>query len=136
MDKRIVKNNKKKDKLNKSKISKENKFINFVIANKNILLVLVLLVVDIILIIFFAKDNYANYANVNGESIFVGKTRNLIFGRNYIGLIVTLFIYFYGLLVSKVLLKNKINIKWLIGWFIILFIFNILLFSGFTNKIY
>ena len=126
-------NTKKKEVKNNKKIDKIKSFVN---KNKNILLVSILGIIDIILIICFARDNYANYAEVDGNVIFVGKTKNLLFGRNYIGLIVTIFIYIYGLIVSKVLCKNKLEIKKSILWFILIFVVNMILFYVFTNKIY
>ena len=124
----------------KKKSSKNNKkvdsFINFINKNKNILLVSILGIIDIILIICFAKDNFANYAEVDGNVIFVGKIKNLLFGRNYIGLFVTFFIYIYGLVVSKVLCKNNLKIKSSILWFVLIFVVNMILFYIFTNKVY
>ena len=59
----------------------------------------------------FDLDNIGNnLIKVDGKVIFVGKTKNLLFGRNYVGLIVTCFIYFYGILTSKVLCKNKFTL--------------------------
>ena len=132
-----VKKSKSSDKIKTSKeLSKKDKIINFIKDNKSFLLFGLLCIINIILIIWFAKDNYANYAVVDGENIFVGKTKNLLFGRNYIGLIVTLFIYIYGVVVDRFFFKNKVKIKWLIIMFCGLFIMNMLLFSLFTNKIY
>lgn len=115
---------------------KNNRTKFFLLKNKNTVLVSSLLIIDIILIICFARDNYANYADVEGNVIFVGEIKNLLFGRNYIGLIVTCFIYFYGVLVGKFLCNNKFKIKQLILLFIGIFVLNILLFYIFTNKIY
>lgn len=136
MNKKEVRKVNTKKKEVKSNNKKFNKIKSFVNKNKNILLVSILAVIDIILIICFARDNFANYAEVDGEVIFVGKTRNLLFGRNYIGLIVTFFIYIYGLIVSKVLCKNKLEIKKSVLWFGLIFVVNMILFYVFTNKIY
>lgn len=130
------KNSVKKTETKKKDISKLNKIKNFIFNNKNLVLMIVLFIVDVIMIICFARDNYANYADVEGNIIFVGKARNLLFGRNYVGLIVTFFIYFYGLLVSKFWFKTKFNINKILLLFLGLFIVNILLFYGFTIKIY
>lgn len=130
-------NSKKNIKSNtENKVTKFDEFKLFLVKNKNILLVSILLVIDIILIVCFARDNYANYADVDGKVIFVGETKNLLFGRNYVGLVVTCFIYFYGILVSKFLCKNKFKIKQLILLFIGIFVLNVLLFYMFTNKVY
>lgn len=126
-------NTKKKSSKSKKKSDRVKEFIN---KNKNILLVSILGIIDIILIICFAKDNLANYAEVDGNVIFVGKIKNLLFGRNYIGLFVTFFIYIYGLVVSKVLCKNNLKIKSSILWFVLIFVVNMILFYIFTNKVY
>lgn len=127
-------NNKKNVTSKKKKV--DNKLFNFINNNRFKLVFGLLLLIDIIMIICFAKDNYANYAVVEGKSIFIGKTRNLLFGRNYVGLIVTFFIYIYGIIVNKYFFKKKINIKILVLILLGLLLFNMLLFYLFTNKIY
>lgn len=136
MSKKEVRKVNTKKKNNNKNNKKNNKVKEFINKNKNILLVSILGVIDIILIICFANDNFANYAEIDGDVIFVGKTRNLLFGRNYIGLIVTFFIYIYGLVVSKFLCKNKFKIKNSVLWFLLIFVVNMILFYVFTNKIY
>ena len=108
----------------------------FIKEKKLNLIYLILLILDIGLIIWCAKDNYANYANVDGKSYFIGKTRHLLFGRNYVGLIITGFIYFYSILINKFIMKKKSTIKMLIVVLLGLLVFNMLLFYIFTNKIY
>ena len=132
MDKTISSNKRK----NEVKNSKFLVIKSFIIKYKSILLWVFLFVIDIILIICFAKDNYANYARLEGNTIFVGDTKNLLFGRNYIGLIVTFFIYTYGIIVEKILCRNKLNLKKLVGLFFLIFVLNMIFFYLFTNKIY
>ena len=118
---------------------KETNFLRvkrFVIKNKNILVGIGLAIVDIVLIIYVARNNVANYVNVNGEDIFIGETKNLLLGRNYITLVISAFIYLYGLLINKVLLKNKISKKNLILLFIGILLFNMIMFCIFTNRVY
>ena len=117
------KTNIRKKESNKKDYGRLNKIKNFILNNKNLVLMIILGIIDIILIICFARDNYANYADVKGKTIFVGKARNLLFGRNYVGLLVTFFIYFYVLL--SIFFSSTPE-----------FIINILLFYGFTIKIY
>lgn len=104
--------------------------------NKNKLVLLILGLLDIILIIWCARDNVANYVMLDGEDIFVGETKNLLFGRNYITLVITVFIYVYGFFINKVLLKNKIKFKYWVILFVIILVINMLLFYLFTNKVY
>lgn len=134
MDKKKLNNKKNVDKKNID--NKENNKIEFIKKNKSLLLFMLLFIIDIILIIIFARDNYANYAVLNDEKIFVGDFKNVLFGRNYIGLIVTGFIYFYGILVDRFFFKNKIKFMWLVVMFLFLTLFNMLLFYCFTCKIY
>ena len=118
---------------------KETNFLRvkrFVIKNKNILVGIGLAIVDIVLIIYVARNNVANYVNVNGEDIFIGETKNLLLGRNYITLVISAFIYLYGLLINKVLLKNKISKKNLILSFFCILLFNMIMFCIFTNRVY
>ena len=125
----VTKSKKKKDK-------NENTIKNFIIKNKNIIIGICLLIMDILLIIYVANSNAVNYVNVNGEEIFVGKTRNLLFGRNYITLVVSAFIFLYGLLINKVVVRKKISIKQMLFILVGVLIFNMILFCIFTNRVY
>ena len=138
-----TKNDKKtpKKKVNKEKTSnkKKDKQIKEKKPNKKIIMIsyTVFLLIDIIMIIYFAKHNFVNYASIPGqEKILVSKTQKLFFGRNYITLIITFFFTIYTLLCNKYLLKIK-NIKKLIISLIVFYlILNIALFYLFTIKIY
>lgn len=104
--------------------------------NKNKLVIFGLIVVDIILIIWAARKNIANYVLINGENIFVGDTKNLLLGRNYITLVVTAFIYSYGILINKIFIKKKIKIKYLLLILGLILVINMILFYIFTSKVY
>ena len=130
----VSENNKKKQESLKKKLKEVIK--DNVIKKKNILVSIILLIIDIVLIIYVAKDNVSHYVNVNGRDIFIGKTKNLLLGRNYITLVVSVFIYLYGLLINKVMLGNKISIKKLVLIFIGILIFNMIVFYIFTNRVY
>ena len=130
-----------KKELKKRKNKKKNYLNGFDIKkiiknNKNKLVLLILGLLDIILIILCARDNVANYVMLNGEDIFVGETKNLLLGRNYITLIITVFIYVYGFFINKILLKNKIKLKYWVFLFVIILVINMLLFYLFTSKVY
>ena len=129
----VVSKNNNKNKLMKKR---KEKLKENIIKNKNILVLIVLLIIDIVLIIYVAKENVSHYVNVNGKDIFIGKTKNLLLGRNYITVVVSVFIYLYGLLINKVMLGNKINIKKLVLIFIGILILNMIVFCIFTNRIY
>lgn len=96
----------------------------------------VLAIIDIILVIYTARSNIVNYVVILDEEIFMSKTKYLLFGRNYVNLVIISFFYIYTLLVSKFYLKNKITLKFLGILFLIIFIINILLFYIFTKKVY
>ena len=104
---------------------------------KVIIIYSILLLIDIIMIIYFAKHNYVNYVSLPGnERILVSKTRKLLFGRNYITIIISLFFYIYTLLCNKYILQIKNNKKLIISTIIFYLILNISLFYIFTQKIY
>ena len=138
-----TKNDKKtpKKKVNKEKTSnkKKDKQITEKKPNKKIIMIsyTVFLLIDIIMIIYFAKHNFVNYASIPGqEKILVSKTQKLFFGRNYITLIITLFFTIYTLLCNKYLLKIKNTKKLIISLIVFYLILNIALFYLFTIKIY
>ena len=118
--------------MKKSKKTKKTSNIN----SKNLIINTIIIVLNLVLIIYVAKQNTANYANVNGEKVFVGNTKNLLFGRNYITLIITIFTNIYYLVMNKLILKNKFNKKQLILIFIGILLFNMLTFYIFTKKVY
>ena len=97
---------------------------------------LVILLLDIILTIYLARQNMVNYAVVLDEEIFISKTRYLLLGRNYINLITTSFFYIYLCIINKFYLHNKNTKKFLLYSLLILTITNITLFIIFTKKIY
>lgn len=92
--------------------------------------------IDIILVIYLARQNIVNYAVVLDEEIFVSKTRYLLWGRNYVNLIVIAFFYVYGCLVNKFFLKRKLSKKFLLWLLAILLVLNVLLFIIFTKRVY
>ena len=96
----------------------------------------VLFLIDIIFAICFARQNVVHYVVVLKHEIFVSKTRYLLFGRNYINLILIAFFYLYICLVNKFFLRRKNTKKFLLLLFISLSILNILLFFIFTKRVY
>ena len=131
--KNIKKTITKKEKKSTVKNNKQEK-INY---KKVIIIYSILLLIDIIMTIYFAKHNYVNYVSLPGnERILVSKTRKLLFGRNYITIIISLFFYIYTLLCNKYILQIKNNKKLIISTIIFYLILNISLFYIFTQKIY
>ena len=96
----------------------------------------VFLLVDIVLVIYLARQNIVNYAVILDKEIFVSKTRYLLWGRNYVNVIVIAFFYIYGCLLNKFFLKRKLSKKFLVGLLAILLILNVLLFIIFTKRVY
>lgn len=98
---------------------------------------IIVIIIDISLTIYFARHNVANYVKITEKTTkFIGKTRNLLFGRNYINLITTAFFFLYICISNKYLFQKKITKKFLISTLIILLILNITLFLIFTKKVY
>jgi len=95
-----------------------------------------LFILDIILVIYFARKNVVNYVVISDVEIFVSKTRYLLWGRNYVNLIVIAFFYVYICLINKFFLHQKNTKKFLIWLLVILVVLNVLLFVLFTKRIY
>ena len=92
--------------------------------------------IDIILVIYLARGNRVNYVLIFDEEIFVSKTKYLLWGRNYVNVIVTVFFYIYGCLLNKFYLKRKNSNKFLLSLLGILLVLNVLLFVIFTKRVY
>lgn len=100
-------------------------------------LYIILTIIDIVIIIYSARHNYANYATINKkESFFVGDAKDLLFGKNYISLIVSLFFFCYTLLLNKFLFHKKSTKLGILKLFILIFFINTILFFCFTKRIY
>lgn len=122
--------------INQKKYNLFNKIKSKLITKENMFYT-VLLILDIAIIIYSARHNYANYILLdNSKKMFVGRTKNLLFGKNYITLITTTFFYIYILLSNKILFHKKNTSKFVITTIIILLILNITLFYLFTKRIY
>ena len=94
------------------------------------------LLVDIILVIYLARGNRVNYVLMFDDEIFLSKTKYLLWGRNYVNIIVTAFFYIYGCLINKFYLKRKNTRKFLLSLLGVLLVVNVLLFIIFTKRIY
>ena len=91
---------------------------------------------DIVLVILCAMKNKVHYVSFFNENIFVGNTRDMLLGRNFVNIIITLFFYIYFLVMNHFFLRRKNTKKFMI-WMFVLFVFvNCLLFYIFTKKIY
>ena len=89
-------NNKEQLKSKKEKINIKSKL------NKRTIMYIILLILDIIIIIYSARHNYANYITITeGNTMFVGDSKDLLFGKNYITLITTLFFFIYTFNISS-----------------------------------
>lgn len=105
--------------------------------NKQQVFNLIVIIINIVIIIYFANKNIANYVKINNQNKeFIGTTTNLIFGRNYITLITASFFTIYTLLSNKVLFNKKQSLKEIPKTFLFYLILNILLFITFTKKVY
>ena len=132
---KVIENNPKKTKRKNNNISKYIKKLKKYLTKTNITYITILLL-DIILTIYLARQNMVNYAVVLDEEIFISRTRYLLLGRNYINLITTPFFYLYLCIINKFYLHNKNTKKFLLYSLLLLTIINITLFIIFTKKIY
>ena len=123
----------------KKEKKKETKEIQNPFKNKKrqVLIYVILVLIDITLIIYSAKRNYINYVTLKGlGNISFGTTKDLLFGKNYITLIITFFFFTYILLCNKLLFDKKNTKIRTILTLIGLLILNIILFYIFTKRIY
>lgn len=104
--------------------------------NKNFITFFLIILCDVFLVIYCARYNKANYVKILNENIFVGNTSNLVFGRNYVNVIITLFFYFYIVIMNRYFLKRKNTRRFMISSLLFLVILNILLFFIFTVRVY
>ena len=135
MESKIKKNNPNKKSL---KLEDKKKLKTILISiNKKKLFFIILIIIDIIINIYFARKNVANYVKLTKEhTIFIGDTKNLIFGRNYISLLTTIFFFIYTSLANRILFREKTTKKFIITTFLFYFILNIILFLIFTKRVY
>lgn len=125
--------NKKKNN-NKDIVNKELLFSKYL--TKVNITYFIFFLIDIILVIYLARGNRVNYVLIFDEEVFVSKTKYLLWGRNYVNVIVTAFFYIYGCLLNKFYLKRKFNKKFLALLLAILLVLNVLLFVIFTKRVY
>lgn len=116
---------------NKKKFFSKIKFIN-----KTSVVYFLILLFDILLVIFCAMKNKVHYIHMFDEKIFVGNTKDLLIGRNYVNLIIITFFWIYTLLLNRFFLKRKNSAKFIIGVLLFLIILNFSLFYIFVEKIY
>lgn len=117
------------------KLQKEMSFFQKWVTKTNVTY-FILILLDAILVIYSARQNIVNYVTVSDEKIFVSKTRYLLWGRNYINIIITAFFYFYTCLMNHFFLKRR-NTKKFLGCLLIgLILFNVILFFVFTKRVY
>ena len=125
--------NKKKNN-NKDIVNKELLFSKYL--TKVNITYFIFFLIDIILVIYLARGNRVNYVLIFDEEIFVSKTKYLLWGRNYVNVIVTAFFYIYGCLLNRFYLKRKNTRKFLLSLLGVLLVVNVLLFIIFTKRIY
>jgi len=113
---------------------KNKKKANF--NNKEVVVYGFLLLIDIVLVIYCAKKNIVQYVKYYDKNIFIGKTREMLLGKNYVNLIITMFFNFYLLAISRYFFKKKIYKKNIVISFLVILFINLVLFYIFTKKIY
>ena len=121
--------------MSKKKDYKENKIIAKFLTKMNITFFLLYLL-DIVLVIFCARQNKVHYVEILDQSIFVGDTKNMLWGRNYINVLITLFFYLYTVLMNRYFLHRKNTKKFMITCLFSYLIINLLLFYVFTVRVH
>jgi len=122
--------------MKKKKTTKKETKLNKILTKKNIIYLLIA-IADIFLVIYTARRNNINYITLDKENyVYLGSKTNLIFGRNYITIVISLVVYIYYLLLNKIYFKTKLTKKRIIIPIFIIFIINCLIFYLFTNKVY
>ncbi len=129
------KKEKKSNNLNNKTKTTKNKLPKI---TKEYIIYLILGLLDIVIIIYSARHNYAHYVSIAGsKNVYIGDTfRNLIFGKNYITLVITAFFFSYICLLNKFMFHKKNTKKFVLILLISLILVNCILFYTFTNKIY
>ena len=103
---------------------------------KKIITFFLVYIIDIILIIFCAKNYNIHYITFMNKKIRYANYKTILIGKNYETLIVTAFTYIYILLLKKIALKKQNKIIKSILLLLVLTINNMIVFYLFTNKIY
>lgn len=106
------------------------------IINKTSITYLGLILFDVLLTIYIARQNVINYVVIADKKIMISKLNYLLLGRNYVNVVLMLFFYGYTCIVNKFFLKRKNSIKFLILVFGLIVCINLLLFYLFSNKVY
>lgn len=128
--------NNKKTKTEPKQIRKEEPNQKKNLTKKN-LIYLLILIIDICLVIYSARQNIINYVTLEGsKSTYIGTKHNLFLGRNYITLMITLVVSIYVLILNKFYFKNKMKLSHIILGIILLLIINCIFFYLFTIKVY
>lgn len=133
----MTKEIKKKSKSNQKKqtITIKEKELEIQKKYQNIFYI-VLAIVDLATIIYFARHNIVNYVKVGEKKVLISSTKNLLLGKNYIVLITSAFFYIYTIVTKKLLFKQKLNKKFVLLLLTFIFGLNIALFYIFTKKIF
>ncbi len=124
----------KKSKSNKKEQITKQQELEIQKKHKNIFY-LVLAIVDVVTIIYFARHNIVNYVKVGEKTVLISSTKNLLLGKNYIVLITSAFFYIYTIVTRKILFKQNLTKKFVLLLLAFIFGLNIALFYLFTKKI-
>ena len=124
----------KKSKSNKKEQITKQQELEIQKKHKNIFY-LVLAIVDVVTIIYFARHNIVYYVKVGEKTVLISSTKNLLLGKNYIVLITSAFFYIYTIVTRKILFKQNLTKKFVLLLLAFIFGLNIALFYLVTKKI-
>ena len=108
----------------------------FVSCKRNIFIYIFLLIVDVMMVVFMARNNVVHLVRLNGNQIILGGTKYLLFGRNYVNLIIISFFSMYIICLQRFIFKKRITWKYITFVVLFYFLFNVLLFYCFTKRVY
>lgn len=120
---------------NASKKDMDSSFFQRVF-NKEYLVYFFIMICDMVLVIYCACQNKVQYVKMLGKDIFVGKSQDMFFGKNYINVIIIMFFGIYLLAVRKRLFHKGVTKKSLMITFCGVILINLVLFYIFTKRVY
>ena len=116
--------------------NKKKDFLKYKRYDRNDIISLFMLLCDVAVVIFCALKNKVQYVNIMDRDILIGETRDMLLGKNYVVIIITLFFFVYYLWMNRLIFKKSINLKRMALVLMLLFFINCMFFYVFTVRIY
>ena len=114
----------------------KSKEVLLISCKRNILIYMFLVIVDVVMVVFMSRNNVVHLVRLNGKQIILGSTKYLLFGRNYVNLVIISFFSIYTIILQRFLFKKRIIWNYVIFTVLFYFLLNIILFYCFTKRVY